>query len=48
MPAAAKGAEHIDAHDKGATVNKKVMGHVWVLTFFLFPPGFRLFRVKKC
>ena len=48
MPAAAKGAEHIDAHDRGATANKKVMDHVWVLTSFLFTPGFRLFRVKKC
>ena len=48
MPAVAKGVEHIDAHDKGLTVNKKVMGHVWVLTSFLFTPGFRLFRVKKC
>ena len=42
MPAAAKGAEHIDAHDKGATFNKKVMAHVWARTFFLFTPGFRL------
>ena len=48
MPAAAIGVEHIDAHDKGATPNKKVMAHVWVLTSFLFTPGFRLFRVKKC
>ena len=48
MPAAAKGAEHIDSHDKGATLNKKVMAHVWARTFFLFTPGFRLFRVKKC
>ena len=48
MPAAAKGAEHIDAYDKSATFNKKVITHVWVLTSFLFTPGFRLFRVKKC
>ncbi len=48
MPAAAKGAEHIDAHDKGAILNKKVMAHVWVLTSLLFTPGFRLFRVKEC
>ena len=46
--AAAKGAEHIDAHDKGATVNKKVMAHVCALTSVLFTPGFCLFRVKKC
>ena len=42
MPAAAIGVEHIDAHDKGATPNKKVMAHVWARTFFLFTPGFRL------
>ena len=48
MPAATKGPEHIDADDEGTKVNKKVMGHVWVLTSFLFTPGFRLFRVKKC
>ena len=28
MPAAAIGVEHIDAHDKGAIFNKKVMAHV--------------------
>ena len=48
MPAATKGAEHIDAHDKGATFNKKVMAHVWALAYLLFTPGFRLFLVKKC
>ena len=47
MPAAAIGVEHIDAHDKGATPNKKVMAHVWARTFFLFTPGFRLDAPKR-
>ena len=47
MPAAAIGVEHIDAHDKGATFNKKVMAHVWARTFFLFTPGFRLDAPKR-
>ena len=47
MPAAAIGVQHIDAHDKGATFNKKVMAHVWARTFFLFTPGFRLDAPKR-
>ena len=47
MLAAAKGAEHIDAHDKGATFNNKVMPHVLARTFFLFTPGFRLDAPKR-
>ena len=36
MPTAAKGSEHIDAHDKSATFITKVMAHVRARTSFLF------------